>query len=120
MKYICTQDLYLDKYDADGFRIENKYVRIPKGSIWEEDKECIKFIGGKDCIHLDRVWKSKKAKTHQWVEITTEHFETNFQRFYEQGDVVSVNGVKYTLTKVDRRCNTPYLIATWVSPETID
>lgn len=69
MKYICTQDLYLDNYDVDGFLIENSYVRIPKGSVWEEDEETIKFIGGKDSIHLDRVWKSKKAKTHQWIEI---------------------------------------------------
>lgn len=69
MRYICTQDLYLDKYDADGFLIENKYARIPKDSVWEEDTECCKFIGGKDSVHLDRVWKSKKAKTSQWIEI---------------------------------------------------
>ena len=33
MKYICVQDLYLDKYDADGFHIENQYIRIPKDSV---------------------------------------------------------------------------------------
>ena len=120
MKYICTQDLYIDRYDADGFRIENKCKRVPKGSIWEIDTECIKFIGGKDSIHLDRVWKSKKAKTHEWIEITKETFKTHFQRIYEQGDRVQVNGIKYTVIKVDRRCNTPYLIGTWISQETID
>lgn len=67
MKYICTQDLYLDKYDADGFLIENSYLRIPKDSIWEEVHYTM--IGGVNTIHLDRVWKSKKAKTHQWIEI---------------------------------------------------
>lgn len=69
MKYICTQDLYLDKYDDNGFIIENKYVRIPKGSIWEEDSTSPNFIAPSDSIHLDRIWKSKKAKTHQWIEI---------------------------------------------------
>ena len=69
MRYICTQDLYLDKYDGEGFYIENQYVRIPKDSIWEEDNESYKFVGGKDSIHLDRVWKSTKAKTYQWIEI---------------------------------------------------
>lgn len=81
MKYICTQDLYLDNYDADGFLIENSYVRIPKGSVWEKDAESYKFIGGKDSIHLDRVWKSKKAKTHQWIEITKEHLKEYFAPF---------------------------------------
>lgn len=69
MRYICTQDLYLEKYDDEGFHIENQYVRIPKDSIWEEDNESCKFIGGKDSTHLDRVWKSAKAKTHKWIEI---------------------------------------------------
>ena len=69
MQYICTQDLYLDKYDDNGFLIENSYMRIPKGSIWEKDDENPKFIAPQDSIHLDRVWKTKKAKTHQWIEI---------------------------------------------------
>ncbi|MBE5877073.1 MAG: hypothetical protein E7290_09350 [Lachnospiraceae bacterium] len=71
-KYICTQDLYIERYDADGFLIENKYFRVPKDSIWEEDTESIKLIGSNDCIHLDRVWKTKKAKTWQWIEVTKE------------------------------------------------
>lgn len=79
MKYICTQDLYLDNYDADGFLIENSYVRIPKDSIWEKDKETIKFVGGKDSIHLDRVWKSKKAKTIQWIELDKTTLLTYFK-----------------------------------------
>lgn len=120
MKYICIQDLYLDKYDAEGFRIENKYIRIPKGSIWEEDTECCKFIGGKDSIHLDRVWKSKKAKTHQWIEITKEHLTMNFQRFYEIGENVYVKGVRFSIKKVSKKADTPYLISTWMKPEWFD
>jgi len=122
MKYICTQDLYLDKYDENGFLIENKYVRIPKGSIWEEDNESYKLVGSQDCIHLDRVWKSKKAKTHQWIEITKEHFDTYFCRLYEQGDHVSINGVNYVISKVskDKTLDNPYLVSTWVNPKYFD
>ena len=122
MKYICTQDFYLDKYDDNGFLIENKYVRIPKGSIWEEDKESYKLVGSQDSIHLDRVWKSKKAKTHQWIEITEEHLDTYFCVLYEQGDHISINGVDYVISKVskDKTINTPYLISTWVSPKCFD
>ena len=53
MKYICVKNLYLDKYDDNGFLIENKYVCIPKGSIWEEDEETPNFIASKDCVHID-------------------------------------------------------------------
>lgn len=67
--YKCVADLYLDKYDEDGFHIENQYVHIPKDSIWEEDAEHYNFIAPKDSVHLDRVWKLNKAKTHQWIEI---------------------------------------------------
>lgn len=74
MRYICTQDLYLDEYDADGFLIENKYAHIPKDSIWEEDTECCKFIGGKDSVHLDRVWKSKKQKQVNGLKLIKEHY----------------------------------------------
>ena len=87
-KYICTQDLYLDNYDDNGFLIEKSYTRIPKDSIWEEDKETIKFIGGKDSIHLDRVWKTKKAKTHQWIEIDKTTLLAYFKPLVEKvGDV---------------------------------
>lgn len=69
MKYICTQDLYLDKYDDNGFLIENSYFCVPKDSVWEQDSESYKMIGGQASIHLDRVWRSKRAKTRQWIEI---------------------------------------------------
>ena len=32
-----------------------------------------------DNIHLDRVWKSKNAKTRQWIEISKGHLETHFR-----------------------------------------
>lgn len=69
MKYKCTQDLYLEKYDADGSIIENNYFRVPKDSVWEEDNQSYNIIGGRESVHLNRVWKSKKATTLQWIEI---------------------------------------------------
>lgn len=69
MRYICTQDLYMEKYDADGFLVENKYVHVPKDSVQEEDIKSYNLVGSKESVHLDRIWKSKKAKTHQWIEI---------------------------------------------------
>lgn len=86
-RYICTQDLYLDKYDDDGFLIENQYARIPKDSIWEEDAESPKFITSNDSIHLDRVWKTKKAKTHQWIEIDKETLLAYFKPLVEKEGV---------------------------------
>lgn len=70
MKFVCKKDLYLDKYDDDGFLIENKKTHIPKDSIWEEDSDSCKLIGGPDSVRLNRIWKTKTAKTYQWIEIT--------------------------------------------------
>jgi len=120
MKYICTQDLYLDKYDENGFVVENKYIRIPKGSIWQVDSDCYNVIASQDCIHLDRIYKSKSAKSHQWIEITQEHLGLHFQRYYEQGDRVSINGIQYVISKVSRKADTPYLISTWAKAENFD
>lgn len=79
--YECIKDLYLEKYDDNGFPIENKYVCVPKGSKWELDAKSPNFIAPNDCVHLDRIWKSKKAKTHQWIEITKEHLSEYFAPF---------------------------------------
>ena len=98
MKYVCIKDLYLDKYDDNGFYIENQCVRISKGSIWEDEKTSYRFIGGSDSIHLDRVWKSKKAKTHQWIEITKEHLSQYFATFDGKWYSVwwiDIDGTKY-------------------------
>ena len=78
VRYICTKDLYLEKYDEDGFLIGNRYFIVPKDSIWETDNDFYNFIGGKKNIHLDRIWKSKNAKTHQWIEISKETLSEYF------------------------------------------
>ena len=78
MFYKCIKELCIEKYDEDDFIIENKYFTVPKDSIWEQDVHQM-FIGGKEHVHLDRVWKSKKAKTSQWIEITLDYLEEYFE-----------------------------------------
>ena len=121
MKYICKQEFYLEKYDDNGFPIENKYTRIPKGSIWKEDVDNPKFIASEDSVHLDRRYKSKKSKTSQWIEITRENLNEYFEQYYEVGDEVTINGVGFIITKTDRKTNSnPYLISTWANPKYFD
>lgn len=121
MKYICKQEFYLEKYDDNGFPIENKYTRIPKGSIWEEDINNPKFIASEDSVHLDRRYKSNKAKTSQWIEITKEHLNEYFERYYEIGDEVTINGVRFIITKTTKRTlSSQYLISTWVDAKYFD
>lgn len=80
-KYICISDFYLEKYDEDGFYTD-KYDLIPKDSIWALNNEKLE-ISVKPCIRLERVWKSKRAKTRPWIEITPERLE----RFFEKVEV---------------------------------
>lgn len=100
--YKCVTDLYLDKYDEDGFHIENQYVRIPKGSIWEEDAEHYNFIAPKDSVHLDRVWKSDKAKTHQWIEIDKGTLLAYFKPQQEEPKELSNTWKQQTMSRFER------------------
>ena len=63
----------MDKYDEDGF-VTDKQFLIPKGSVWELGGEKLE-IALSPCVRLDRVWKSKKAKSKPWIEITPWHLE---------------------------------------------
>lgn len=81
--YECRQELMLDTYDEDGYLIDGKYFVVPVGSRWkvQESDTLLNILGNEDNIHLDRVWKSKKAKTYQWIEISKEHFKNCFVPF---------------------------------------
>lgn len=78
MLYKCIKDFYIENYDDNGFS-KDTYSRISKGSIWELDEEPYRFIGDDDSIRLLRIWKSKKAKTVIWIEISKETFEAFFE-----------------------------------------
>lgn len=77
--YECVKELYLDKYDESGFR-KDGYIHIPIGSKWQTDYEYPLFIGGVNSVHLDRVWKSKNAKTWQWIEIDEDTLKEHFKK----------------------------------------
>lgn len=81
-RYGCTKEFSLEKYDEDGFLVENKYLTVPVGSIWEldEDDPDYNIIADKDCVHLERVYKSKKTKSRQWIEITKERLAEHFKK----------------------------------------
>ena len=81
-RYICIQEFYVDKYDEDGFATDKQFL-IPKGSIWELGNEKLE-ISEHPCVNLYRVWKSKKAKTKPWIEITPWHLEQFFKKLEEE------------------------------------
>lgn len=74
--------MFIQKYDEDGFQLENKYMTVPVGSIWELDETAptYNFVADKDCVHLERVYKSQKARSRQWIEITKERLAEHFEK----------------------------------------
>lgn len=73
MKYKCKKSFCVDKYDDDGFMIENATVVIEEGKIYELDESGYMLIGGKAHIHLDAV------DDGSWLEITKGTLEENFE-----------------------------------------
>lgn len=73
MKYRCLKELCIQKYDGDGFIIENEYGFVEVGSEWQQDTRT-NIIDGE--IHLDRI---SGLRDFDWIEISrktlTEAFE---------------------------------------------
>lgn len=74
-KYKCKKSFYVDKYDDDGFLIENDGMVIEEGKIYELDESGYMMIDGSDHVHLDAVDKDDGL----WLEITKEHLEKYFE-----------------------------------------
>lgn len=76
MKYKCIKELYVDKYNDDGFYCDGEYNIIPVGSIWSVDESPTRIVGGRDSIHLDL---ETNESEYQWLEVLevtlNEHFE---------------------------------------------
>lgn len=72
-QYKCKKSFCVDKYDDDGFLIENSSVVIDKGKIYELDDGNHIIIGGE--IHLDSV----EDEDGSWLEITKEHLKEYFE-----------------------------------------
>lgn len=83
--YKCVKELRLNKYDEDGFLLDGKYLVIPVDSKWkvQESEVLFSILGNEDNIHLTRIWKSKNAKTHQWIEISKERLAECFREEME-------------------------------------
>lgn len=70
-KYRCKKGFIVDKYDGDGFLIENDYVNVEKGEIYTLDESGRRIIGGE--VHLD-------GDDGSWLEICKE----NLEKFFEE------------------------------------
>lgn len=79
--YECIKELYLDKYDDDGF-LEDGYMSVPVGSKWQmcDFDEFPLYIGGANSVHLERIWKTKNTKTHPWIEIDKDTLKEHFKK----------------------------------------
>jgi hypothetical protein len=75
MKYKCIETFAIDKCDDDGF-FTGKQRLISDGTIWEISEDAVNVTGGE--IHLERIFKSKKAKTCEWIEISKEYLSKYF------------------------------------------
>ncbi len=73
MKYKCKKSFCVDKYDDDGFLIENETIVIEEGKIYELDESGYMIIGGKDHVHLDAI------DNGSYLEITKENLEECFE-----------------------------------------
>ena len=67
MKYKCKKSFCVDRYDEDGFLIENSSIVIDEGKAYELDESGHMMIGGQDHVHIDAV------DYGSWLEITKKH-----------------------------------------------
>ncbi|HBC97992.1 MAG TPA: hypothetical protein DC034_14520 [Clostridium sp.] len=79
--YKCTKGFSIEKCDDDGFTIENEYVEIKEGSIWEipEDDD-FRLVGGE--IRLEEI----KEDCVNWLEITENDFKKYFVKIDDKID----------------------------------
>ena len=70
-RYKCKKPFCVEKYDDDGFLIENSGVVIDEGKIYELEESGYTIIGGE--VHLDSV------DDGSWLEITKERLEEYFE-----------------------------------------
>ena len=67
----CIKGFLIEVCDGDGTTIENEYMTIEKGTIWNIPKdEDYRFIDGEVRLENDDIG---------WIEITKEHLEEYFE-----------------------------------------
>ena len=72
-RFKCKKPFCVDKYDDDGFCIENETIVIEEGKLYELNKSGYMMIGGKDHVHLDAV------DDGSWLEITKDTLKECFE-----------------------------------------
>lgn len=70
MKYKCKKSFSMTLFDENGFPVENEYIQIRAGDIFEKSDDPYRDIGGKDSVRLDN--------KDMWVEITPETLKQFF------------------------------------------
>ena len=70
MKYKCKKSFSMNLIDADGFSIDNEYIQIQAGEIFEKSDDPYRAYGGKDSVRLE----NKDA----WMEITPDTLKEFF------------------------------------------
>lgn len=78
--YICIKPLQLECYDNDGFVVENKYVEIGKGEVFQDDELKFRCVGGEDSIRLEN--------DTQWIEITPETLKEHFEEITDNPELL--------------------------------
>lgn len=71
-RYKCIKSFCVDKYDGNGFLIENGFSVIEEGKVYETGESGYMMIGGKEHVRLDSV------DDGSWLEITKEILEECF------------------------------------------
>ena len=76
-KYKCIKPLILDKYDDDGFLIENEQAIVDIDEIYEtcQDYDEHLLVACKPAIHLERVHENIDS----WIEIYPETLKEYFE-----------------------------------------
>lgn len=80
MRYKCIKGFSVDKYDDNGFLIENEYENIEIGSAWETGDADNMMIGGLDHIHLENI------NDGLWLEIPKEMIDEYFKQIKPLND----------------------------------
>lgn len=66
----CKKVFTVEKYDGDGFIINNQYMSIKEGSVWEIDDGLSRIIGGD--VRLE-------DNNGAWLEISHDIFDEYFE-----------------------------------------
>lgn len=70
MKYKCKKSFSMTLIDENGFPIDNEYLQIQAGEIFEKSDDPYRDYGGKDSVRLE----NKDA----WMEIAPETLQQFF------------------------------------------